>query len=425
MKKKILFILPCSLYPLESGGMQAIYNGIIAIKEAYDIFITYTTKATEENIERAKEFQNLMGNDSIRILPYFEPCPTQKPSLKRRIVNKLHHILDRVCPPVRRPYYPITYWLAELYPQPKPFIAHVNEIISRNQIDIVQSEMLCNLSFVQCLPASVKSVFVHHELGFVRHGLEIEAMQNEIYDGQSFLNCSKNLEISQLNQYDCVITLSPIDSQKLRSAGVNTDVRDSFAIVKQASAPLQNDVAELRDEIAFVGPDIHGPNVLGVEWFLENCWNKLLQQNPNYHFKIIGRWSDKKKAELSSQYKNLTFAGFVDDLAEALRGTVMIVPLTVGSGIRMKILEASTIGIPFISTSIGAEGIPLTSGTHCLIADNAEDFVNAIIRMKDSDLRKKCIQNAHQLVEEHYSMAALSRNRLDIYDSLLKEQNNQ
>lgn len=418
MKKSILFILPCSLYPLESGGMQAIYNGIIAIKEYYNIVITYTAQATEKNYANYKGFQELMADESISILPYFDSSASQQPSIPRRIINKLHHILDRIYPPIILPYNPMSYWLIELYPQPKDFISHVRGIISRYKIDIVQSEMLCNLSFVQCLPASVKSVFVHHELGFVRHELELKEMRESNCDEQSFLNCSRNLEISQLNQYNCVITLSPIDSQKLRNAGVVTNIQDSFAIVKKTFASMQTDAVETGLDLAFVGPDLHGPNVMGVQWFLENCWDNLLKYNPNYHFTIIGKWSRRNIEELLARYKNLTFTGFVSDLAEALQGKIMIVPLTVGSGIRMKILEASNIGIPFVSTSIGAEGIPLQSGKHCLIADSPEDFVEAVIKMGDSVLRKTCIKNAYRLVDEHYSIEALKQNRLKIYDAL-------
>lgn len=420
MKHNILFVLPCSLYPLDSGGMHAMYNGIVAIQAFYNVFITYTTKQTEENLARKERFQQLMDNDEIKILPFFEPNTSTKRPLVRRIVNKFHHILNTIYPPERQQPNLYSYWIEELYPQPKAFILHVNNIINQYKIDIVQCEMLCTLSFIQCLPNSVKKVFVHHELGYVRHELELKERADERYDGRSYLGCAKDLEISQLNHYDSVVSLSPIDSQKLREAGVSTRLFDSFAIVKPANKQVRYAKAEYPRELTFVGPDIHGPNVLGLQWFLQNCWENLLKQNADYHLTIIGKWSKENIDSISSKYKNITFAGFVDDLAEALMGTIMIVPLTVGSGIRMKILEASNIGVPFITTSIGAEGIPLKNGTHCLIADSPEEFVSAIGQMSNEELRHKYMHNAQLLVKEHYSMMALQKNRLALYNSLLE-----
>ena len=119
-----------------------------------------------------------------------------------------------------------------------------------------------------------------------------------------------------------------------------------------------------------------------------------------------------------SKYPNISFLGFVDDLRSALQNTIMIVPITIGSGIRMKILEAANLGVPFISTSVGAEGIPLQNGTHCMIADSPSEFTNAILQLKDDKKRTTLIQNAHQLIKKNYSMEALRQNRLDIYSSI-------
>ena len=112
--------------------------------------------------------------------------------------------------------------------------------------------------------------------------------------------------------------------------------------------------------------------------------------------------------------------GFVENLESAIQNTIMIVPITIGSGIRMKILEASSLGIPFVSTSIGAEGIPIETSKHCLIADNPFDFVEAIIQLKDKEKRFMFTQNAYQLINEKYSLPALRKNRIMLYSSLFE-----
>lgn len=412
-KKNILFILPWLPYPLNSGGRQAIFNGIFAIKEHYNVFITYSEDSSNSADQEA--FSELMDN-KVNILPYFQNIESESRNLIQRIAGKLSRGFYRFSGIKPKPTNPYSYWIEELLPKSKGYITHINNIIAKYDIDLVQCEMLRNLAFIQSLPKDVKTVFVHHELGFVRHELELSSISNDNYDGQAICNCSKNLEISQLNQYDCVVTLSPIDSKKLQESGVKTDIKTSFAIVntsKELTVSTDNS-----HELTFIGPDNHEPNLLGIRWFLENCWEDLQKKDNDYHLTVIGKWSQPNIKALSAQYPNISFSGFVDDLPAALRNTIMIVPILIGSGIRMEILEASNIGVPFVSTTVGAEGIPAVSGEHCLIADSPSDFVNAILQMKDEKLRNKFILNANKMVKDHFSMDALRQNRLGIYASL-------
>lgn len=418
MKKNILFIVPCSLYPLRSGGMHAIYNGILAIQEQFNIFITYSAPHTVEEIDRKDRLQDDLGKYNISVLPYFQKQNIPTVSFARRCVNKLHHILNVIYPPEPQIGNPYSYWIDELLPQPKGYIEHVTRIISEKNIDIVQCEMLCTLSIIQQLPYQVKTIFVHHEIGFVRHYLELPNKPENNYDGESYLKCSKNLEISQLNQYNRVITLSSIDSQKLRDSGVTTPISNSFAIINQRKTKTINNKEINPFNLTFVGPDIHEPNEIGILWFLQNCWSHLQNSSNKYHLTIIGSWQEKNIKKLTSKYPNLTFSGFVDNLEKELLGTIMIVPLTVGSGIRMKILEAANIGVPFVTTAIGVEGLPLKHETDCLIADSPIDFVNAVIEMQNTSKRDRFIDNAKTVIDERYSLSALSKNRLAIYDSL-------
>lgn len=96
----------------------------------------------------------------------------------------------------------------------------------------------------------------------------------------------------------------------------------------------------------------------------------------------------------------------------------MIVPILIGSGIRIKILEACSQGVPFVSTSVGAEGIPLVNGSHCFITDDVESFVNDIILLQEVELQKKFVSNSRKMIEDHYSLEALRKNRINIYESL-------
>lgn len=414
-KKNILLIVHCLPYPLNSGGRQAIFNGILAIKDDYDIFITYPDSDTAQDRVDKQAFLTAIG-ENVKLLPFITNNTVEDRSFIQKASCKLITLLNKISKTKQAPSNPYSYWIEELLPKSKSYIEHICNIIKDYNIDAVQCEMVRNLPFVLSLPTHVKTIFVHHELGFTRHQLELESLSSDFYDGQGICNWAKCLEISLLNKFDCVVTLSSTDSQKLRNAGVTTRIHDSFAIVK--SSQVANHVSNSPLELSFVGPDNHIPNLVGLKWFLDNCWTRLLQADANYHLRIIGKWSETNISSLSSQYPNISFMGFVDNLKSAIQNTIMIVPITIGSGIRMKILEAAKIGIPFVSTSVGAEGIPVQNGRHCFLADNPSDFVDAILQLKDHEKRAMFIHNAHQLIETNYSLEALRRNRRALYASI-------
>lgn len=417
-KKNILLIVHCLPYPLNSGGRQAIFNGILAIKDDYNIFITYPDTDTAQDRIDKQAFLTAIG-ENVKLLPFVNNNTVEERSFFQKASCKLIALLNKICKTKQAPPNPYSYWIEELLPKSKSYIDHISNIIKDYDIDAVQCEMVRNLPLVLSLPYNVKTIFVHHELGFTRHQLELESLSSDLYDGQTICNWAKCLEVSLLNKFDYVVTLSSTDSQKLRDAGVTTRIHDSFAIVK--SLHVANLVSDNPLELSFVGPDNHIPNIVGLKWFLDNCWTKLLQADANYHLRIIGKWSEKNITSLSALYPNVSFIGFVEKLESAIQNTIMIVPITIGSGIRMKILEAANLGIPFVSTSVGAEGIPVQSGKHCLLADDPSDFVDAILQLKDHEKRSIFIQNAHQLIEDNYSLEALQRNRLSLYASIFNK----
>src|SRR5690606_29781818 len=118
------------------------------------------------------------------------------------------------------------------------------------------------------------------------------------------------------------------------------------------------------------------PNLDGIDWFLSNCWGEIQRLNPGVKLSVVGRWSEEKKKWFDG-YENVSFEGFVPDLETVMRGSVMIVPLRIGSGMRMKILEGVSYHVPVVSTSVGAEGLPMVNDINCKIADSASDFIVA------------------------------------------------
>lgn len=395
-----------------SGGHQALYNGIAAVREDYNLFLAYYDDGRTTDTE-VEEFQ--------RRLPdvYLLPMDTRyhAPNFKVRLINKLQRILTRYMEKYssenRNRLYSL--WLYTNSPQPARWQQFIIDVCKRYSIDIVQVEMPWISSFILSLPDSVKKVYVHHELAFVKHSLELKYDPDNIF-AQTCYKHTLISEIGMLNIADHIITLSPVDKEKLEEMGVTTPITASFAVVNTGTeyenVPFDEHI------LTFVGPDNNGANITGLKWFLDNCWDRLKAQEPSYRLKVIGRWSETHKDEILSRFPEVEFLGFVDSLYDALKGTTMIVPITIGSGIRMKILEAASMGIPFVSTSVGAEGIPLTDGKDCFLTDDPDTFIEDIIKLQDNSLRNTFLVNARRLVKEHYSLDALRRDRMRVYEAV-------
>jgi glycosyltransferase involved in cell wall biosynthesis len=161
------------------------------------------------------------------------------------------------------------------------------------------------------------------------------------------------------------------------------------------------------------------PNREAVEWFLENCWHEIKKNFPSLKLYLAGRgFPDSIKIDDSNIIYDETVTNAVDYMKSK---SVMIVPLLSGSGMRVKILQAFALGLPVVSTDIGAEGIECTDGENIIIADSPADFSKAVLTlMNDSQLRKKTGRNARNLFMEKYSSARIAEDVIRFYESLIK-----
>lgn len=162
----------------------------------------------------------------------------------------------------------------------------------------------------------------------------------------------------------------------------------------------------------------NSPMNSAARWVLNDVFPRIIETHPNVHFYIVGRGSELSFGHLNSQ--NITVTGRLETVLPYLCNTnVALVPLKFESGTRFKILEAGACKIPLVSTTLGAEGIPVRDNEHILIADEAEDFAAAIIRLlDDTSLANRLAQNCHNLVNERYSIQSLMNEAKQIMEYL-------
>ena len=162
------------------------------------------------------------------------------------------------------------------------------------------------------------------------------------------------------------------------------------------------------------------PNVEGVDWFLKEVYLPYFQNNEAITFNFAGRFMPKRFFEQSS--KNLQFIGSVEDnISFYNQHDVMLVPLQSGSGMRIKIIEGMAMGKAIISTSIGAEGIPVTHFENIIIADNPKEFADAITELsKNDELKQKIKKNARSFIQNQFDNKYLVSQLLNFYKDLTR-----
>jgi glycosyltransferase involved in cell wall biosynthesis len=213
----------------------------------------------------------------------------------------------------------------------------------------------------------------------------------------------KNAEKEFFKKADVNFTVSEKDKERAleTSPGVNI-VFAGLGVNTEEWKPdetLQRDNFELVLATTFAW--IH--NADGVEWFLKNVWPLLRKEIPQIHFTVIGKeppaWMDSFKDQ------GVNVVGYVDKVQPYVnRATACIVPLFVGSGTRIKILEAMAMETPVIATKIAAEGILASEKEGLFIADNPEDFAAKIIELcKNPALQEKVGKAARTYIMNNHT----------------------
>jgi len=157
-----------------------------------------------------------------------------------------------------------------------------------------------------------------------------------------------------------------------------------------------------RGRLVFLGNLAYAPNVDGLSYLQEEIRPALDRLGVQVDITVVGPGDT---AALRAEFPGIDFRGFVPDLASALRDChVCIVPLRLGGGTKLKVLDAMATGTPVVTTSVGAEGLLVAHGVHVLIADSADDFARSIERvLADAELSESLSAAAHRLVEKEYS----------------------
>lgn len=158
-------------------------------------------------------------------------------------------------------------------------------------------------------------------------------------------------------------------------------------------------------DVVFCGSMDWLANQDGVKFFMERIWPRIASRFPGARMTVVGRAPPASLiSEVKARRLAWTFTGFVEDVRPIVSGAaVSVIPLRIGGGTRLKVYESMAMGPVVVSTSIGVEGLPVESGRQCLVADEPDEFADAVVTLlQDPRGRGAMAQEARRFVEQNF-----------------------
>ena len=299
----------------------------------------------------------------------------------------------------------------------------LERLLAENEFDLIQVESIHLMNY---LPA-LRTARNHPTIVCDWHNVESDLMRQ--YAGQQSnvarrtyarrtARLMSEAEARALKMFDAHIAVSEVDANRLRS--INSDAK-IFVIENGVDAAFYaGEHSDTKNRIVFVGSMDYHANIEGAASFARDVWPTIHQRQPGLRFTIVGRNPPAVITELGST-AGIEVTGSVADVRPYYREALAaVVPLNVGGGSRLKILEAMAAGVPVVSTTLGAEGLDVSDGENILLVESITKIAAAIFTLiDDPDLRTRLIAGGAQLVRRRYDWSMLGAKLRSGYEALL------
>ena len=390
MKPRLLFISPRFLFPLDQGGRIRTANTLRHLKGgAFDITLMSPVP------QKAERF----AEQTTALCDRFVSWPEAPMSRLRRAMALAGTLPVTVATDASAAGQRLV--AEELAKKPDVVL-----------VDFPHAAVL--LPEKLAVPSLVFTHNVEAEI-FSRHAQVVNGPMRWVWWDQA--RKMRRFERQTLHRFDTVIAVSDRDADALRKAyalqhvePVETGVDvDYYAFHAPGDAPAFGPAG---GTVVFTGSMDSRSNVEGVRFLMREVWPLVLQARPQARAIIVGRNPpDALVAEARTRGLEWEFTGFVEDVRpHVARGHVYAIPLRVGSGTRIKVFEAMSMGCPIVSTSLGVEGLDVRDGIDYLAANTAPEFSAAVLALLSHAERRRALASAaHALVAKRFAWSQVTR----------------
>jgi len=230
-------------------------------------------------------------------------------------------------------------------------------------------------------------------------------------------------ETKYCKKFDKCIMITSIDEKQLLQMNTHIETKTIEAGVEEHFLNIER-LEPIPYSLFHIGSLEWYPNLDGLEWFLSSVMIELIKINPSIKLYVYGSGMDKIKINEGLK-RNVELVGFVENLTENIADKdLMVVPLRIGSGIRLKILEMLGMGCNIITTSIGKEGINAEDSKQIIVADSEKEITSKIVDYYDGKYNKKEMSiNARNLIRENYTWPIIAKKFEQEYLTIIEHHN--
>jgi glycosyltransferase involved in cell wall biosynthesis len=394
---KILFLHKQVLFPRDTGGKIRVLNLMKHLPKWHDVTYVCNLRPGEEKL--------LPQMDALGLRTIAVPGePPKRGSLGFFATAAANVLSDRPFS-INRNYDPAVR-------------RKVAQLLRDEKFDLLICDTVQMARHTLGLPARATVLFQHNvEAQILRRHAEVSGIGPKAWFMRAEWRKMTAFEAEAGRRFDHVIAVSELDRELFeRDYGWKHVSAVDTAVDADYFAPQPG--AERSGRVAFVGSMDWMPNQDGVTWFVSKVWPKVMAAHPRATFEIVGRNPPAAIRALATAPGVIVAGGVPDVRPHLAAAAVVVVPLLVGGGTRLKIYEAMATARPVVSTRIGAEGLPLVPGEHYLAADEPDAFADAVIQLLgDADRRRALGTAADRFVRERYGSEPVARQ----FDAICRE----
>lgn len=398
-RKSILFVSARLPYPTVEGHQIRTFGVLQELAKQYDIYLLSILRPGE-----IIDHENSLGKicKEIHGVPITSNIFAYAYAFTHAITKRLPFVVSKYVTP--------------------SLITKYKELVSYINPDLAHFDLLPLGQLARYTPSSVPFVLNEHnvESSLIEQKLATltSPLQTLIFNRE--LKYLRIFESSITELADLTLACSHADKIELETMRANK-VQVIPNGIDTNFLQKNNNALKAGYNLVFLGGMGWYPNRFGLIWFIENVFPLLISKLPDIHLNVIG--NPEPSINIPNEVKeHINILGFVDDFRSTVsESSIMIVPLNLGSGTRLKVLEGMAMGKCIVSTSKGSEGIEVTHGEHLLLANTAEEFCSAIIDcFKSPDLLKKLGSNAQVRAVEMYDWNVIGKDLIKSYDDVMR-----
>ena len=398
---KILFLSLRCPYPPHRGDRIRSYNFIKQLSKQHAITLVYFAES-ETDIESAKHLE-----------PFCERVEWVRFHRSFAYLNTGVHCLSRH--PLQ-----LHYWYAPRMQR------KINQLLAQERFELIHAQLFRMGQYVTEVqgPAKVLDLCDSLALNLSRRA----ELESHPWLAKIKLDCTpkrflvkleekrvRRYEVDITKAFDCGTVVARFDRDYLLAQ----DDTLNLSIVPMGvdlGYFQPNSTTDPVPTLLFTGTMNYFPNIDAAIYFSDEVFPRIRERHPKACFYVVGNHPSESVKRLEAR-EGVIVTGYVPDVRPYFeKASVFVAPLRAGSGIQTKNLEAMAMGVPVVTTSVGAMGLEADIGTELLVADTPADFAEQVIHLLDNEcLRKTLAQTARTRVENSYSWEAIGDRLKHVY----------